>query len=138
LFLLSLADSYRLLRDYRRFLDWGFEDHLKCVTEPFWIIQKIQKEAYEILVTEPYGSMEYRMALMLQETIEDQIDLLCHTPLDVPMDKPMLYVLHKIYTRFACEYYQPMIPLFEDEDISKFVISTGPCASHMVERRTLF
>jgi len=72
------------------------------------------------------------MAVMLQDTIEDQIDLLCHTPINVPLDHMMVYVLHKIYTRFTSSFYEPSIPLFEDEDISMFVVSTGPVASHLV------
>jgi len=72
------------------------------------------------------------MTVMLQDTIENQIDLFCHTPINVPSDHMMVYVLRKMYIRFTSSFYEPSIPIFEDEDISMFVVSTGPVASHLV------
>jgi hypothetical protein len=78
--------------------------------------------------------MEHEMAIVLQEVIEDQKDLLCNTPKDVNLDITAVYNLHKIYTRFSNQYYYPAIPIYEDKDIHEFVVMTGPCARHIVEK----
>jgi len=98
LFQIQVAYAYKNLRDFRRYLEWGEGEEQKCIPKVFWEIQKIQEEAYAVLNTEPYGSLEHEMSLVLQEVIEDQVDLLCHTPTEIPLEYTSIFNLHKVRT----------------------------------------
>ena len=64
--------------------------------------------------------MEHELALILQEVILDQQDLLRNTPRDANLDVATVYNLHKIYSRFSSQFYFPSMPVYEDKEISEF------------------
>lgn len=85
-------------------------------------------------ISEPYGTIEHEISTVLHEVIQDQKDILSTTPKDVNLDIASVYNLHKTYTRFSNTYFFPAIPIFEDKDIHEFLVLTGPCARHLVEK----
>ncbi|XP_021967216.1 uncharacterized protein LOC110862335 [Folsomia candida] len=144
LFQFQVAQAYKSLRDVRRYMEWKEREgtrqgrHKQSPTPGcpvnFWSLIGVQQEANAILKTEPYGTMEYEMGVILQEIIEDQYDLLATSLKDVNLEMAAVYNLHRIYTRFSNQYYYPSVPVYEDKDIQEFLVMIGPCARHLVEK----